>query len=220
VDPALGLVPARRERRPVTAGRRDVVVRGFHPSDLPAMYEVCLRTGDSGRDATHLYQDPHLLGHVYCGPYPVADPGLAFVAVDELGVAGYVVATADARSFSVWRRSVWYPRLRETYPRGSRPPGPEADRIAEIWSDSDPDGEVLADYPAELHIDLLPRLQGRGLGRALTERVWSALRSRGAGGVHLGVGSGNGSARSFYLAMGYTEHAVHDWGSTMVKDLS
>src|SRR5690242_6629057 len=104
----------------MSAERRDVVVRGFHPSDLSAMYEICLRTGDSGRDAAHLYDDPHLLGHVYCGPYPVADPGLTFVAVDELGVAGYVVATADARAFSAWRRSVWYPRLRDAYPAGSR----------------------------------------------------------------------------------------------------
>ena len=61
------------------------VIRPFHPSDLPALYRICLLTGDAGGDATPLYRDPDLLGHVYLGPYPIADPGLTFVVVDELG---------------------------------------------------------------------------------------------------------------------------------------
>jgi hypothetical protein len=32
--------------------------------DLNALYEVCLKTGDSGADGTHLFSDPTLLGKV------------------------------------------------------------------------------------------------------------------------------------------------------------
>lgn len=49
-------------------------VRPFATCDLAGMYRVCLLTGDAGADATPVYRDPDLLGHVYAAPYPVADP--------------------------------------------------------------------------------------------------------------------------------------------------
>src|SRR4051794_19501278 len=87
-------------------------IRPFHPSDLPALYRICLLTGDAGADATNLYRDPDLLGHLYAGPYPIADPGLTFVVVDDQGVCGYLVATADSYRFERWLGSSWFPVLR------------------------------------------------------------------------------------------------------------
>src|SRR5262249_39483616 len=55
----------------------DVRIRDYRPADLPALYEVCLRTGDAGQDATALTRDPTLLGEIYVGPYLAAAPGLA-----------------------------------------------------------------------------------------------------------------------------------------------
>ena len=31
------------------------VVRPYRPSDLPALYDICLQTADNGADGTHLY---------------------------------------------------------------------------------------------------------------------------------------------------------------------
>lgn len=206
---------------PTGAAHAAPLIRGFVPSDLPAMYEVCLRTGDSGQDASGQYRDPFLLGHVYAGPYPIADPGLSFVAVDERGVVGYTVATADARAFELWRNRVWCPPLRQAYPRDQWPDQPDSNQVWQIWNDQplaeDPD--LHGPYPAELHIDLLPRAQGKGLGRRLTERLWQALRERGVPGVHLGVGAANTNARAFYEHLGYDVFREQDWGTTMVKDL-
>ena len=53
------------------------IVRPYHPADLDALYRVCLETGDAGRDATALYDDPTLLGHVYAAPYALFEPELA-----------------------------------------------------------------------------------------------------------------------------------------------
>lgn len=47
-----------------------IEIRPYQPFDLPGMYRVCLQTGDSGRDATALYSDPDLLGHVFAAPTP------------------------------------------------------------------------------------------------------------------------------------------------------
>jgi hypothetical protein len=35
-----------------------VLIRPFRVEDTHALYEVCLRTGDNGSDATAMYDDP------------------------------------------------------------------------------------------------------------------------------------------------------------------
>jgi GNAT superfamily N-acetyltransferase len=65
----------------------------------------------------------------------------------------------------------------------------------------------LADYPAHLHIDLLPQVQGQGLGRQLMRTYLGALRDRGVPRVHLAMGAGNAPARAFYDRLGFTELA-------------
>ncbi|WP_328535631.1 GNAT family N-acetyltransferase [Streptomyces sp. NBC_00344] len=201
-----------------------IAVRPFQPFDLPGMYRVCLCTGDSGRDATGLYHDPDLLAHVYAGPYPAADPGLAFVAADDQGVLGYVVATADSYRHERWLEERWWPPLRLRYPQSmASDPGDgtrDWQRVEQIHR-TRPAGHdpLYENYPAHLHIDILPRGQGAGLGRRLMSALLEELRQREVRGLHLGVGSGNPRARAFYLATGFTEADRRDWGSVMVMDL-
>ncbi|HUL50995.1 MAG TPA: GNAT family N-acetyltransferase, partial [Candidatus Nitrosotalea sp.] len=66
-------------------------IRRCEPRDTAAAYEVCLRTGDNGNDATALYEDPNALGHLYVGPYLKLEPDLASVLEDDAGVCGYVL---------------------------------------------------------------------------------------------------------------------------------
>ncbi|WP_258066886.1 GNAT family N-acetyltransferase [Arthrobacter sp. GMC3] len=198
-------------------------IRAFQPIDMPGLYDVCLRTGDSGQDARNLYANQHLLGHIYAGPYPTADPGLTFVLADSQGVAGYVVATADTNAFEHWCEENWWPPLRKQYPAilAADPGDGSQDwlRIRALHEASPTHDEILKNYPAHLHVDLLPRAQGAGAGRSLIQTLITALRARGVTGLHLGVGSGNPGARKFYLAMGFREARVQAWGSTMVLEL-
>src|SRR3546814_4018351 len=62
---------------------------------------------------------------------------------------------------------------------------------------------VLRDYPSHLHINLLPRLQGRGVGRRLIERWLRLAAAAGSIGVHLGVNAANQRASGFYRALGF-----------------
>ncbi|WP_248962799.1 GNAT family N-acetyltransferase [Sphaerisporangium perillae] len=209
--------------RPGKRSGAAAVIRPYEPFDLPGMYRVCLRTGDSGRDATPLYSDPDLLPHIYAGPYPIADPGLTFVAVDDQGVLGYIVATADTPRFETWLEDNWWPRLREQYPRElAADPGDGTEdwlRVAHLHESRFAFDELYERYPAHLHIDILPRGQRAGLGGRLMRTLVGALRSRQIRGLHLGVGSGNPGAHAFYLACGFTEERRAPWGSTMVMDL-
>ena len=199
-----------------------VEIRPFHPSDVPALYRICLLTGAAGRDATALYRDPDLLGHLYAGPYPLADPGLTFVVVDEVGPAGYIVATADTARFEQWLDRSWWPTLRARYPMAPDPHDGTEDHllVARIHDGAAADDALTDRFPAHLHIDLLPRAQGQGLGRRLIETLSAALRERGVPGVHLGVSDRNEGAIAFYARVGFVEAARHEWGRTLTLDLT
>lgn len=65
--------------------------------------------------------------------------------------------------------------------------------------------ELAARFPSHLHIDLLPRLQARGLGRRLISTFVAALRDQGSPGVHLHVTRANQRAVEFYRHVGFTD---------------
>ena len=65
--------------------------------------------------------------------------------------------------------------------------------------------EIVEAYPSHLHINLLPRLRGAGIGRRLMEQWLSAVWEMGSQGAHLAVGAGNRRAIRFYQACGFYE---------------
>ncbi len=183
-------------------------IRLYHPDDLDALYRICLETGDTGEDATRLYGNPKLLGELYAAPYPTREPDLTFVLEDDVGACGYVLGTLDTKAFDTWMEEVWFPPLRERYPK----PGGDAEGwtkdqriIGEFYEDRSENDDLLTEYPSHLHIDLLARAQGSGNGRALMETFLAALKEKGSSGVHLGTSPQNVRAERFYLKMGFQE---------------
>ena len=91
------------------------VIRPYRGGDLDALYRICLLTASNGQDATSLYRDPMLPGHIFAAPYAVFQPLLAFVAQDAAGVGGYIVGALDNRAFQQRLERDWWPQLRERY---------------------------------------------------------------------------------------------------------
>ena len=183
-------------------------IRPARPDDLEAIYRVCLLTGDSGADASHLYRDPKLVGHVFAAPYAVLEPESALVLEDEAGVGGYILGAFDTLAFEAKMEAQWWPSLR---PRYADPTGDPAAwsldqvRAWQIHHPRPPPTRLTDPYPSHLHIDMLPRFQGRGLGKAMMDRWLGMIRDRGSRGVHLGVSPVNHRALRFYRAYGLTE---------------
>jgi ribosomal protein S18 acetylase RimI-like enzyme len=187
-------------------------IRRYHESDEAAVRRICLLTGDNGGDATPLYPDADLLSDIFAIPYTAIDPELCFVAVnteaDKPGgrVVGYIVGTVDSVTYVERYLEEWLPRVRD---RHQEPPQ-QPDRVddpqgAVAWRLHHPefDSRVVGDYPAHLHINLLPEAQGKGGGRALMEAFLNAARERGAEGAHLYVSLNNTNARAFYAHLGF-----------------
>ena len=74
-------------------------IRPYHASDFTSLYRICLKTGDSGKDASNLYSDPDLLGHIYAGPYVHFEPDLCFVTTQSDKPYGYILGTRDSQTF-------------------------------------------------------------------------------------------------------------------------
>ena len=178
------------ERMPRRARHPDATPRAsVHPAVPPGRprrrVRICLRTAAGGGDATGVYSDDTLMPEVFALPYVEYAPDLAFVVDDgrEGGrsatcsasptprVRRVVEARVDAGVRGGIRRPDRRPATTRASPRrSSSRPGvnPDRMRIAE-----------LDEYPAHLHIDLLPELQGQGMGRRLIDTLRAALADAG-----------------------------------------
>jgi ribosomal protein S18 acetylase RimI-like enzyme len=174
------------------------------------MARVCLLTSNNGGDGTGIFRDPRMPGDVYAVPYAILEPSLALVAETSEGVHGYSVATLDTKEFGGRLEREWWPAMRARYPEP--PPDRDGDLSAQertalgnIHHTWVPGEDVPSGYPSHLHINLLPNLQGRGVGRRLMEALLSRLREQGSPGVHLGTHLTNVRAVGFYRHLGFSE---------------
>ncbi len=182
-------------------------IRPYRASDMPALYYICLKTGDSGQDATQNYRDGYLLGHYFAAPYGAIEPESCFVVArtsDDVAM-GYVLGTRDTVTFAQKCEREWFPGLRAQYAMPAADDhSPDAKMIRAIHGGFDTeDLQIVPDCPAHLHIDLLPEAQKHGWGRKLIECFINTLREHGVPGVHLGVGAQNTNAIAFYERIGF-----------------
>jgi GNAT superfamily N-acetyltransferase len=189
-----------------------VNIRPFHADDLDALYRISLATGLAGGDASHLYQDGKLMGHIYAAPYAVLEPGLALVVEDGAGVAGYVVGTTDTTAWEEKLEQAWWPTLRQRYALPAEADAerwtPDQRRAFTIHRPTPTPATVTRRYPAHLHMNLLPRLHRRGVGTMLFER-WTALaHARGATALHVATNRANVGSVVFWRKMGFEDLAL------------
>lgn len=190
------------------------LIRGYRAADRDQVAEICLKTATGGGDATGVYSDDSLMPDVFALPYVAYAPDLAFVVAERGGavgrVLGYVLGVADTGAFIDWYAREWAPGFHARHPSpgpptNARPAFTETDLVD---AGTDPERmriAELAEYPAHLHIDLLPELQGQGWGRRLMATLLDELAARGVPAVHLGMDPANTGARAFYERLGFHE---------------
>jgi ribosomal protein S18 acetylase RimI-like enzyme len=186
----------------IVADRR---IRQATEEDMVALFEICLRTADNGGDASARYSDPRLPGYVWAVPYLKFAPAFAFVLADGGRVVGYALATPDTAAFAEQLEREWWPQVRRDVAGfvPARPgDGEILQRIARperhpVW--------LLADYPAHLHINILPDAQSAGWGRRMIEVELAALKAASVAGVHLGIAPKNERAKGFYRHLGFED---------------
>ena len=89
-------------------------IRAYRPSDLDAVYDICVRTADAGGDARGRNSSDRLVGDVFAAPYVVLEPSTARILDDGQGnvaamtliwgrplVSGGAVVTAELARLTV-----------------------------------------------------------------------------------------------------------------------
>jgi len=176
--------------------------------DERTLYDICVITGDSGKDATGIFDQPDLLGDIWVGPYLHLSADHCYVVQSEDGLPlGYCIATLDTKSFETVTDALWWPIKQAAYIK------PDIE-LKESWSRDErlthlihnplrSPLEFLEEYPSHAHINLVPELQGKGWGKKLMQAMEDSLSSEGSLGVHLILSSKNLNALAFYKAVGY-----------------
>jgi ribosomal protein S18 acetylase RimI-like enzyme len=182
-------------------------IRPATTADERQIAHICLLTGADGGDAAGRYSDDTVLADVYALPY-LHGPSCTAWVVDVSGTArGYVVAAADTEAFQKWFSEEWWPTRQPLHAVATE----DDARLMPVASDPQRClSDAVADYPAHLHIDLLPELQGAGWGRRLIDTLMAQLAEQGVEGVHLVVPRTNEPALAFYPKLGFVRIGEDD----------
>ncbi|KAK6350399.1 hypothetical protein TWF718_003591 [Orbilia javanica] len=202
--------------------------------DAEPLFDVCKKTvGPALRDG-----EPNLIApYIWNVPYLRFCPEYCFSVDDGNGNAvGYVICAPSTSNFVRKWREEYLPILESLDPLLKRPEmNPPANweedltlgvlqllyNPEDMLHDACP--KLLKEYPAHLHIDILPEYQRKGFGKKLMEALWEKLRETGVDGVHLVMEGRNVNAERFYVAVGYSRfHEVVDEGKSgeLGKDLN
>ncbi len=132
---------------------------------------------------------------VYCDYYLENEPENCFVAVDDSDKAvGYIIC---AENFDVFRKRFadeYYTRIKKW----------EFRRRKSAIRSIVPHEKYKNEYPAHLHIDILPAYQRKGLGQKMTDVLLGHLKQKGVKGLMLTTWIKNVKGRGFYDKYGFS----------------
>ena len=169
-----------------------MTIRGYEPKDFDDVRFVCLNSeGPCDLDEDGRF----FILTTYCDYYIEREPENCFVAADENDRAvGYIICAKDYDAYHRVFESEYLPRLSSL----------SAKHRFDAKNSTIMQKKYKADYPAHMHIDLLPEYQRMGLGSRMVDTLRDHLRSQNVPGVMLTVGSGNKVGQSFYNKYGFT----------------
>ncbi len=174
-----------------------MTIRPYQTKDRENCRKICHITAT----APAYVKNPELVATLYCDYYIDKEPDNCFVLTDEFDNAvGYILCAENEVDFEV----------------GYKPYLDKAGKMSlsnkiGCMADSFFNRKLYKDYPAHLHIDILPAFQGKGSGKQLISTLEAHLRSKNVKGVHLGVGGDNKRAHKFYEKADYI--LLRNWGS-------
>lgn len=172
-----------------------MIIRPFEEKDKENVRFVCL---NSEGPCKMTPDEKHYILTTYCNYYIEQEGRNCFVAVDDDDNAiAYIICTENYDAYRKIFLEEYVPRL---------------DENMVVWNFNAKQGAIGStvlqekykeEYPAHLHIDVLPEYHRKGIGHMLVNTLKEHLHNKGICGVMLTVGSKNMVGRGFYDKYGF-----------------
>ena len=165
-------------------------IRRYQQKDRENCRDICHKTATAPKYVK--FKD--LVCLLYCDYYLDNEPDNIFILADESDNAiGYILCGQDDK----------------VYHKAMKPYLKKARKISFVDGimpiiESAMEKALSKEYPAHLHIDILPQGQRQGYGAKLIKSLETHLKEKGVYGLRLGVGGDNTGAHRFYEACGFT----------------
>jgi len=191
--------------------QKDVKIRKLCKEDKTNLINITFDTAFLGKSGATIFDDPVLFfdsGYLY---YLLFERDISFVAEVEGKVIGYILCTSSVLKRSI--TEIFYiipfiviPKLiLFRYKIGVR-----TLRYIYLFTIDSIFGNNLnapfKEYPSALHINIIDRYRGRGLGFALMKKLLEELKKRGIKGLQLNTTSENKSAIALYRKLSFKEY--------------
>lgn len=164
-------------------------IRPYQEKDRQNVQQTCIVCDNSFSQS----RQPILLT-LYCDYYIEQEPENCFVLTDaDDHAVGYIITSANWQRYKQRYRQYYLPKLKKLSPSFFL-----FKRLEMTLT-----GRTMRNYPAHLHIDILPEYQGQGHGTRLLDAATARLKSLSVPGVMLGVGAKNKGAIRFYERYGF-----------------
>lgn len=168
-----------------------IEIRKAKKSDLEKVEFVCKAT--AGKKALEDKSFGEAIAKMYSTYYINEEADNCFLLVDEMEVVGYVICSANVKSF---RKAYWSKYFKLIF---------KENKALGLFSLLLPFPYMFFKnkYPSHLHIDLLDDYQGKGYGTKLINALLEDLSKKCVRGIMLMVDSGNTRAIGFYKKLGF-----------------
>ncbi len=166
-------------------------IRKYELKDKEDARYACLHSEGDGMPA----ETGEFILHIFCDYYLEKEPHNCFVLDDDGKAVGYIFCAENFKEFKSVYDAEYVPLIHHMGEDNIKWAN-EAYDLHEKYQD---------EYPAHLHIDLLPQYQRMGWGGKLINTLFDHLRSKGIKGVMLTAGTGNTVGGNFYKKYGFEQ---------------
>lgn len=168
-------------------------IRPYEEKDKENVRFTCLNSEGPQKQSKRM---DFFITNTYCDYFIEQEGRNCFVAVDENDNAiAYVICAENYDKYYECFIREYLPRF-EKYEFIKRYKSKHSADIQRAFKN---------EYPAHLHIDVLPEYQRMGVGHQLVDTLCAHLKAKGISGVMLTTGKDNVKGRGFYNKYGFTE---------------
>lgn len=169
-----------------------MTIRPYEEKDKENVRYVCLNSDGPCKSSK---RTRNFILTTYCDYFIEKEGENCFVAADENDKAiGYIICTEDFDKFKECFTAEYLPKFKKY----------EYKRRRSALRSIIPQEKYKDEYPAHLHIDVLPEYQRMGLGHKMTDALLEHLRKKGIKGIMLTTWIRNEKGRGFYDKYGFT----------------